>query len=137
MRVFVDTSGWIAVADDSDKHHSEAKSYYLRLLREGAGLLTSNYVLAETYTWLRYHAGHQFAIRFHQMITAAEGLGDLEVLWVDRAISDAAWQIFEEYSDQVFSFVDCTSFVLARRARVNEVFAFDEHFAMMGFVMRP
>ena len=137
MRVFVDTSGWIAIVDDSDKHHPEAKPHHLQLFEKRAVLLTSNYVLAETYAWLRYHAGHQFAIRFHQMITAAEGLGDLEVLWVDRAISDAAWQIFEEYSDQVFSFVDCTSFVLARRARVNEVFAFDEHFAMMGFVMRP
>jgi predicted nucleic acid-binding protein len=71
------------------------------------------------------------------MVTAAEKLGDLKILWVDRAIASAAWEIFEKYSDQVFSFTDCTSFVLARRAKVNEIFAFDEDFVVMGFVMRP
>jgi len=137
LRIFVDAGGWIAIINDSDKYHSEAKSYYFQLLKRKTNLLTSNYVLAETYTWLRYHAGYRYAIRFHEMVTAAEKLGDLKILWVDRAIASAAWGIFEKYSDQVFSFTDCTSFVLARRAKVNEVFAFDEGFVVMEFVMRP
>jgi predicted nucleic acid-binding protein len=137
LRIFVDTGGWIAIATDTDKHHSKSKPHYLQLLKEKTNLLTSNYVLAETYTWLRYHAGYRYAIRFHEMVTAAENLGNLKILWVDRAIADAAWEIFEKYSDQVFSFTDCTSFVLARRAKVNEVFAFDKDFAVMEFAMRP
>ncbi len=136
MRIFVDTSAWIAIADDSDKYHSEAKSYYLQRLKEKTRFLTSNDVLAETYTWLRYHVSHSYAVRFHQMVTSAEKLRTLEILWVNRAMADAAWEIFERYNDQLFSFADCTSFVLARHAKVNEIFAFDEDFAMMGFVMQ-
>ena len=137
MRTFVDTSAWVALVDDSDRYHAKAKSHYLQLLKEKTNLLTSNYVLAETYTWLRYHAGHRYAIRFHEMLTAAEKLGNLRILWVDRTIADAAWEIFERYGDQVLSFTDCTSFVLARRAKINEVFAFDEDFTVRGFVTRP
>lgn len=137
MRTFVDTSAWVAIVDDSDKYHSEAKSHYLQLLKKKTNLLTSNYVLAETYTWLRYRVGHRYTVRFHKMATSAEKLRTLEILWVDRALTDAAWEIFEKYSDQVFSFTDCTSFVLARHAKANEVFAFDDDFVVMGFVMRP
>ena len=46
-------------------------------------------------------------------------------------------EIFEKYSDQKFSFTDCTSFVLARRQNVAEVFGFDHHFSMFGFNIRP
>jgi len=137
LRIFIDAGGWIAIINDSDKYHSEAKSHYLQLLKRRTNFLTSNYVLAETYTWLRYHAGYRYAIRFHEMMTAAEKLGNLKILWIDRAIADTAWEIFERYSDQLFSFTDCTSFVLARHAKVNEVFAFDDDFVTMGFMMRP
>ena len=137
MRAFVDTSAWVAIVDDSDRYHSRSKSHYLQLLKEKTDLLTSNYVLAETCTWLRYRVGHRYAVSFHEMATSAEKLGNLKILWVNRAIAGAAWEIFEKYSDQVFSFTDCTSFVLAKRARVREVFAFDKDFAVMGFVMRP
>jgi len=137
LRTFVDTSAWVAIVDDSDKYHSKAKSHYLQLLKKKTNLLTSNYVLAETYTWLRYRVGHRYAVHFHKMATSAEKLRTLEILWVDRALTDAAWEIFEKYSDQVFSFTDCTSFVLAGHAKVNEVFAFDKDFVTMGFVMRP
>ena len=137
MRTFVDTSAWVAIVDDSDKYHPKARSYYLQLLKGKTSLLTSNYVLAETYTWLRYHISHRYAVRFHEMVTSAEKLRTLEILWVDRAVADAAWETFEKYSDQVFSFTDCASFVLARHAKVNEVFAFDEDFAVMGLVTRP
>jgi predicted nucleic acid-binding protein len=137
LRTFVDTSAWVAIVDDSDRYHSEAKSHYLQLLKGKTNLLTSNYVLTETYTWLRYHASHRYAVRFHKMVTSAEKLRTLEILWVDRALADAAWEIFERYSHQLLSFTDCTSFVLARRVKVKEVFAFDEDFTVMGFVMRP
>ena len=137
MRTFVDTSAWVAIVDDSDKYHHEAKSHYLQLLKRKTDLLTSNYVLAETYTWLRYHTNHSYAVRFHQMVTSAEKLRTLEILWINRDMADAAWEIFERYSAQLFSFTDCTSFVLARRVKVKEVFAFDEDFTVMGFVTRP
>ena len=48
-----------------------------------------------------------------------------------------AWNIFEDYDDQVFSFVDCTSFVIASRVGAKEAFGFDEHFNIMGLILKP
>ena len=61
----------------------------------------------------------------------------LKIEWVTPNIHQEAWDIFEDYADQVFSFVDCTSFVIARHAGIKEVFAFDQHFNTMGFMLRP
>ncbi len=43
----------------------------------------------------------------------------------------------ERYSDQAFSFVDATSFVVMRNQRISYGFAFDGHFAAAGFTVLP
>jgi len=58
--------------------------------------------------------------------------GFLQVVWVDEEIAREAWDIFERSDDQLFSFQDCTSFVIARRLGIRDVFAFDEDFGAMG-----
>ncbi|NVM20380.1 MAG: hypothetical protein HWN68_01185 [Desulfobacterales bacterium] len=100
-------------------------------------MLTSNYVLVETDTRIRYDDGHAKPIKFHSLIQEAINVGRLHLEWVTPRIHHKAWDIFEDYPDQVFSFVDCTSFVIARRAGVKETFAFDQHFNTMGFILRP
>lgn len=38
------------------------------------------------------------------------------------------FQVFRDYSDHLFSFVDCTSFVVMERLGITHAFAFDRHF---------
>jgi len=71
------------------------------------------------------------------MTEAAEKIGRLQVAWITRDVDDDAWQIFERYDDQLFSFQDCTSFVIGKRENVDFVFGFDEDFRTMGFDLRP
>ena len=135
--VFVDTSAWLAVMDRSEERHEIARDFFLKLLGNKTKLVTSNYVLPETYTRIRYDAGHSYAIRFHDIIISASQRGDLQVVWVTPSIADEAWEIFEKYEDQLFSFTDCTSFVIAGESKVKEVFAFDEDFKIMGYIVEP
>ena len=135
--IFVDTGGWLAMAVVRDRFHKQAASYYLKLSKEKAPLVTSNYVLVETYTRIRYDDGHDKAIKFHSLIQEAIKVGRLHLEWVTPAIHQKAWNIFEEYVDQVFSLVDCTSFVISNNAGVKETFGFDEDFSTMGFILRP
>ena len=135
--IFVDTGGWLAMAVVRDRFHKQAASYYRKLSKEKAPLVTSNYVLVETYTRIRYDDGHDKAIKFHSLIQEAIKVGRLHLEWVTPAIHQKAWNIFEEYVDQVFSLVDCTSFVISNNAGVKETFGFDEHFNTMGFILRP
>jgi len=134
---FVDTGGWIAMAVVRDQFHEQAASYYREISGKKIPLITSNYVLAETYTRIRYDDGHAKAIKFHSLIQEAIKVGKLHVVWVTPAIHQEAWDIFEDFADQEFSFVDCTSFVIASHAGVKEAFGFDEHFNTMGFTLRP
>ena len=135
--IFVDTSAWIAVMDVREGNHSRAKEFYLELLKSRMRIVTSNYVLAESYTRIRYDKGYRETLAFHTMVANAEKLGHLKILWVDHAVADAAWEILEKYSNQTFSFTDCTSFALLRENKVDEVFAFDDDFRLMGFAVRP
>ncbi|MBU1488145.1 hypothetical protein KKH56_08895 [bacterium] len=52
-------------------------------------------------------------------------------------IDTSAWIAVTVKKDQCFSIVDCTSFVIAKKLKVDEVFAFDEDFATMKFVVHP
>jgi len=137
LPVFVDTGGWIAMAVVRDRFHKQAGSYYRKLSREKSPLVTSNYVLVETYTRIRYDDGHAKALQFNSLIQEAIKVGRLHLEWVTPAIHQEAWGIFEHYADQAFSFVDCTSFAIASHADVKEVFGFDQNFNTMGFILRP
>ena len=69
LPVFVDTGGWIAMAVVRDRFHKQAGSYYRKLSGEKSPLVTSNYVLVETYTRIRYDDGHAKALQFNSLVT--------------------------------------------------------------------
>jgi predicted nucleic acid-binding protein len=131
--IFVDSSAWIAIIDTADNNHSDARAYYLDLIGDRTRLVTSAFVLAETYTNLRYFLGHYRAVQFNRLVADSQANGALKILWVEPRSFDAAWKIFEKYSDQEFSFTDCTSFVLMRENKIARAFAFDDDFRIMGF----
>ncbi len=135
--VFVDSSGWIAVAEDSERSHAEAVRYYRQLTASRVPVWTTNYVVAETVTWLRYHIHHRRAVLFWGTIEAASRLGRLTVEWITPERHEQAWRIFRDHADQRLSLVDCTSFVVARQVETNAVFTFDRDFQTMGFTTEP
>ena len=137
IKVFVDTGGWYAVTSADDRYHIAAVDYYRSFLANGAILITSDYVLDETLTRLRYDFGHSVAIAFWQSIESAKAIGRIQIVSVDVTVWNASLEIFTRYSDQKFSFTDCTSFVLAQREQVDEVFAFDDHFRVFGLNVMP
>ena len=59
MNVYVDTGGWVAYFDQSDRFHPLVTSYLQALLLQAVDhLVTSDYVLDETVSYLRYHVSH-------------------------------------------------------------------------------
>ena len=71
------------------------------------------------------------------MVHAAEAEGDLFVARIDPALWSEAEAIFRRYGDAKLSFTDCTSFAFLRRNPTDEVFGYDSHFEMMGFILQP
>lgn len=135
--VFVDTGAWIALAVRRDQYHAGAATYARRLARDLIPLLTTNYVLLETYTYIRYHYGHQKTLEFDAILQNLVKSKRLSVIWISEEIHLRALEIFRSYEDQLFSIADCASFVVARDRKVREIFGFDRNFLTMGFFLKP
>lgn len=100
-------------------------------------LLSSNYVLAETATRLRYDASLAAALRFRGAIERARSAGGLRIVWVDQRLHAEGWAILERYPDVELSLTDAVSAAIARAHRIREVFGFDEDFRALGFTLTP
>ncbi len=99
--------------------------------------MTSNYVVAETITWLAYRGSRRAALDFNRNLQRDIRSGGVLLEWITPDRHEAGWQIFERYDDQVLSMTDCTSAALARERRADYVFSFDSDFRILGFDVRP
>lgn len=130
--IFVDTSFWVALQFSRDRHHVSASELW-RTRR--AGLITTNHVVGETWTFLRRRVGHLAARDF---IDRAGKSGRLTVYQVDENTEREAWAWLRRHDERPYSFVDATSFAVMRRQGLGEALAFDGDFAAAGFLeLRP
>ena len=137
MTSFVETGGWISVLLVDDQYHEAGRVHWQALVDLGAKLVTTDFVIDEVVTRLRYDDGHRTAVAFLDLVHAMEFEGDLLIVRVDSALWSKAEAIFRLFHDAKLSFTDCTSFALLREFPVDEVFGFDSHFEMMGFPLQP
>jgi predicted nucleic acid-binding protein len=133
MNLFVDTSAWIALFDARDKYHPAA-SQAMHQIRHHAHLITSDYVLDETATYLLYRAGKELAVQCVQWIIQAPFI---DLLYLGEPRWHDAWQMFQQYQDKQWAFTDCTSFVLMHQHHLHQAFTFDRHFEQAGFQLWP
>lgn len=126
--LLVDTSGFYAVADRSDAHHEEARAVFEA--RGAAGdLVTTDYVVVETWMLLRARLSRSAAMRYWDGVMT----GAVTVLGVTADEFAEAHRIGGSWSDQEFSLVDLTSFATMERRGIGEVLAFDDHFRTYRF----
>ena len=132
LRVFVDTSAWLACYDQNDQHHASAAQITEHIKTQRASLILSDFILAESLTLIRYRLGHTWAVRFGRMVLESRLA---ELVDVDEPIRRHAWEIFQRYEDKDFSFTDCTSFALMEHLNLKVAFAFDRHFEQYGLTL--
>ncbi|HEX6273315.1 MAG TPA: type II toxin-antitoxin system VapC family toxin [Polyangiaceae bacterium] len=134
-QVFIDTSAFVALTDKKDRNHSAAKRCVKTLARARQPLVTSTYVMDELITLVRMRLGHALALVAGQALLESRWC---ELVDIDEALRADAWSIFSTYSDQTFSFTDCTSFALMKSLGAEEAFTFDrQDFAAAGFRVIP
>lgn len=130
MRIFVDTSAWLALEDQSDQFHSQAVKTSDFLKQKHTLWITSEYVFLETVTLIRFRVSHQAATLFGEALLKSRLV---EIVEIDELLRQKSWQLFKQYSDKEFSFVDCSSFALMQDRHLTQAFTFDHHFDQMGF----
>ena len=129
---FVDTSAFCAVLDADDGNHQHARTVWEELLVSDALLVTTNYVLVETFALLRNRLGMAAVRRFQQDIRPL-----LHVEWLEPEAHEAGIEAVLVAKQRRLSLVDCTSFHAMRRRGLQRAFAFDRHFQQQGFTLLP
>src|SRR5574341_224660 len=135
--LFVDTSAFLALANEKDKNNIAAMLFLEEIKNGKAGIrkiITSDYIIDETLTRIRYSVGHREAVEWGKDILESNVV---EMLDVDKEIFELAWKLFETYDDKKLSFTDCTSFAIMKKKGIEKVFSFDGDFERMGFVLLP
>lgn len=128
MRIFVDTSAFVAVLNANDQNHPTAKSAWIKLLESESNLVSSNYVIIETYALLQNRFGMD-AIRIFQN----DVLPVVDIIWVDESLHNQAVSAMLTANRRQLSLVDCTSFAAMRKYELDTAFTFDQHFVEQGF----
>jgi predicted nucleic acid-binding protein len=113
--VFVDTGAHYALADANDPDHEEAVRLLQQIGRRQYGLVSSNFVISETYTLVLKRLGWERAIRYVEELRA----GATQVLGISAEDESRAWEILRQYQDQDFSYVDATSFAMMERLDIE------------------
>ena len=126
--VFVDTSGIYALLVASDAFHERARAAFTGLRREDARMITTSYVLMETYALLQRRVGLGAVEAFRRGFAPL-----LDVVWVDAPIHERALDDLLERGNASVSLVDAASFVVMRARSIERALTFDAHFQEEGF----
>lgn len=126
---FVDSAAFFALLNEYDRHHQEARQILERIADEHIGLLTTNFIVAET---------HALILSRHSQRAATEFLRDMSetnipVLRAQANDEERAREIIFRYDDKRFSLTDAISFAVMERLGMQRAFTFDRNFNQYGF----
>jgi predicted nucleic acid-binding protein len=132
--VFVDTGGWMACADRADPTHVACTAVRDATLEAGRILVTTDFVVDETLTLIRFRLGLAAANAWWQQID-----GSARLRWerVENDRFERARNLFFQYRDKDLSFTDCTSIAVMRELKLKTVITTDRHFHQVGFDVLP
>ena len=130
--------GWVAYLDQSDRFQPLITSYLHATLAQAVDrLVTSDYVLDETGSYLRYHVSHATALTALRTLSALAQAHRMTMLEGNREMRTRAGHILEQFHDQTFSFTDCTSFALCEAHHIQHTVTVDKDFVIFGLVILP
>jgi uncharacterized protein len=133
--IFVDTSGWLALADRHDRDHGRTLEFGRRIGRGEFGKqVTTNYVATETLTMVRRRLGVAAAVSLAKMFAESD---EIRVFWIEPVHHEEAVRLMAAHADKEWSLTDCTSFVVMRALEIRQALSLDDHFTQAGFLVLP
>ena len=136
MKLFVDTWGWVAVADRRDAGHDSATEVFQQARRSG-GTITSNFILDETFTLLFQRRPFEEAWRFTTTIVKSPFIDIQEVTGTRFSKTIELWK---QFSDKPrISFTDLSTMAIMVELGITDILTADRHFTHvgLGFRVRP
>lgn len=116
----------------NDHWHVPVMQVWDALEQDRTRLVTTSYVLLETFVLLQSRVGLQGVRAF-----AGDFVPRLEVNWVDQDLHDAGVAELLALGRTGLSLVDCVSFCLMRQLGLRRALTVDAHFREQGFECLP
>lgn len=126
--VFADASAFLALLVPTDAARKRGGRAFEQLAEEEAQLVTTSYVLVETYALIGRRLGHAATKGFRTDFAPLLG-----VVWIGAEEHERGLDLLLGSRSETLSLVDAVSFVIARGRGIERAFAFDRHFATAGF----
>jgi len=137
LLVFVDSSALKAYYDSRNDFHDRADGL-MRMIAgrktEIAGFVTTDYVLDEAITVVRFAHSHGKAVALAEATLSSRFVS---IVYSDLELFTDGMRIFKQHSDKDWSFTDCVSFATMRKHGIRTTFTFDAHFRQAGFTTIP
>src|SRR3989344_6111039 len=128
MKVFIDTSVFIAYFIKQDEFHENALSRYNFYTEQKAVFLTSDYILDELLTWFSTRQPKHILEKLVGALLRMQSAGEIRILDIDKTIFKKGMEVLLKFSDHKISFTDATSYVLYKDFNLDEIFTLDDDF---------
>ncbi|MCF6154618.1 MAG: PIN domain-containing protein [wastewater metagenome] len=132
MRIFVDTPAFFALLDRDDANHKKAKDVWNKVLCPENVLITTNYILVESFALVQHRLGMDAVMGFQEDI-----LPIINIEWIASGVHRSGVSALLAASRRKLSLVDCISFEIMRNSAIKTIFTFDSHFEEQGFHCIP
>ncbi len=116
--LFVDTSGWANIFVSSENYHLQAQQYFLEAFRSQQPMITTNYIIAELVALLQSPLRIPRTTIF-QVVDSIRQSDRVQMIQIETAIEQSAWDLCKNRPDKTWSLVDCTSFVIMKKCRFS------------------
>jgi len=130
--IFVDTGWFKGLIDHKDDHRGDAVEILKDIVKDKIPLVTTNFVVDETFTLVRDKCGVNRAKKLFDWMQKFGAQMTIERVRVEdeRRVWEWFWFDWRE-----LSYTDCTSFAVMERLGIKRAATFDKHFALAGFEM--
>ena len=127
MKTLIDTSFVVALVNSKDQNHERSLELSFDFNRKQT--IITDAVLLEI--------GNSLSRSFKkQSIEAIKGFfesRESEVVRLDEALFDKAFELYKTHADKTWGLVDCISFVVMRENEITDALTSDRHFVQAGF----
>ena len=130
MDLLVDSDIFIALINENDSNHSQAKKIVNALSkRRSIRLYTNNFVVSEIATVLSYKISQSTAHQFLKDILKS----DIVIFHVDERLQVMAYEKFLSIKRKDTSMVDCINMALLDHLNQRAILSFDKGYEKEGY----
>ncbi|MBU3978077.1 PIN domain-containing protein [Patescibacteria group bacterium] len=130
MKIFIDTSAFIALLVENELDHLKVAKKYFDYRQQRSILFTSYFILDELFTRLLYYKNINIK-KYIQVLQTAIAANELTVMQVDEALFEKSITVFMKFSEHNISFTDATTYILYKEYFLDEIFTLDSDFKKM------